>query len=135
MDVQSLLGYEAEQLLSYESEAICRDDLSLPGPDYIDRVFSQSDRSPQVMRNLQSLLSNGRLGGSGYVSFLPVDQGIEHSAAASFAPTPRYFDSKNIVELAIEGGCNAVASTLGNGGTSSSHRPASRDCLSTSTSM
>ena len=113
MDVQSLLGEEAEQLLTYESKAISRDDLSLPGPDFIDRVFAQSDRSPQVLRNLQSLLSGGRLGGTGYVSILPVDQGIEHSAAASFAPNPSYFDPKNIVELAIEGGCNAVASTFG----------------------
>ena len=113
MDLQSLLGDEAEQLLSYESKAISRDDLSLPGPDFIDRVFAQTDRSPQVLRNLQALLSNGRLGGTGYVSILPVDQGIEHSAAASFAPNPRYFDPKNIVELAIEGGCNAVATTFG----------------------
>ena len=113
MDVQSLLGDEAEQLLSFESKAISRDDLSLPGPDFIDRVFAMSDRSPQVLRNLQSLWSNGRLGGTGYVSILPVDQGIEHSAAASFAPNPRYFDPKNIVELAIEGGCNAVATTFG----------------------
>ena len=113
MDVQSLLGEEAEQLLTYESKAISKDDLNLPGPDYIDRVFAQTDRSPQVMRNLQSLLSNGRLGGTGYVSILPVDQGIEHSAAASFAPNPRYFDPKNIIELALAGGCNAVATTFG----------------------
>jgi fructose-bisphosphate aldolase, class I len=113
VDIQSLLADEAESLLTYESKGIPRDDLVLPGPDYIDRVFSQMDRSPQVMRNLQSLFSHGRLAGTGYVSILPVDQGIEHSAAASFAPNPQYFDPANIVELAIEGGCNAVASTFG----------------------
>jgi len=85
----------------------------LPGPDFVDRIFVQSDRSPVVLRNLQMLLNNGRLAGSGYVSILPVDQGIEHSAGASFAPNPMYFDPENIVKLAIEGGCNAVASTLG----------------------
>ena len=113
MDYASLLGDEAEQLLTHVSKGIPKDDLIVPGPDYIDRVLVDSDRSPQVLRNLNSLLKNGRLGGSGYVSILPVDQGIEHSAAASFAPNPRYFDPKNIVELAIEGGCNAVASTFG----------------------
>ena len=90
-----------------------REELSLPGPDYVDRVFLETDRNPMVLRNLPSLLDHGRLGGTGYVSILPVDQGIEHSAAASFAPNPKYFDPKNIVELAIEGGCNAVASTFG----------------------
>ncbi|HKH04614.1 MAG TPA: class I fructose-bisphosphate aldolase, partial [Acidimicrobiales bacterium] len=113
MDIQSLLGDEAESLLNHESKGIPKDDLVLPGADYIDRVFSQTDRSPQVLRNLQALLGHGRLGGTGYVSILPVDQGIEHSAAASFAPNPQYFDPRNIVELAIEGGCNAVASTFG----------------------
>ena len=113
MDIQQLLGDEAEHLLSHESKGIPKDDLSLPGPDYIDRVFTATDRSPQVLRNLQSLLDHGRLGGTGYVSILPVDQGIEHSAAASFAPNPKYFDPANIVELAIEGGCNAVATTYG----------------------
>jgi fructose-bisphosphate aldolase, class I len=113
VDIQSLLGDEADSLLNHESKGIPRDDLNLPGPDYIDRVFSQTERSPQVMRNLQSLLDHGRLAGTGYVSILPVDQGIEHSAAASFAPNPKYFDPANIVELAIEGGCNAVASTFG----------------------
>jgi fructose-bisphosphate aldolase, class I len=113
MDIQSLLGDEAESLLNHESKSIPKDDLVLPGADYIDRVFSQTDRSPQVLRNLQALLGHGRLGGTGYVSILPVDQGIEHSAAASFAPNPQYFDPRNIVELAIEGGCNAVASTFG----------------------
>ncbi|HEX2562823.1 MAG TPA: class I fructose-bisphosphate aldolase [Acidimicrobiales bacterium] len=113
VDIQSLLGDEAESLLTHESKGIPRDDLHLPGPDYIDRVFSQTERSPQVLRNLQSLYDHGRLAGTGYVSILPVDQGIEHSAAASFAPNPKYFDPANIVELAIEGGCNAVASTFG----------------------
>ena len=113
MDIQSLLGDAAESLLTHESTTIARDDLTLPGPDFVDRVFATSDRSPQVLRNLQALFDNGRLGGSGYVSILPVDQGIEHSAGASFAPNPAYFDPLNIVELAIEGGCNAVASTFG----------------------
>jgi class I fructose-bisphosphate aldolase len=113
MDIQSLLGDAADDLLSHVSKGIPADDLTLPGPDYIDRVLSASDRSPQVLRSLQSLFDHGRLGGTGYVSILPVDQGIEHSAAASFAPNPKYFDPANIVELAIEGGCNAVASTFG----------------------
>ena len=113
VDIQSLLADEAESLLTHESKGIPRDDLMLPGPDYVDRVFSLTERSPQVMRNLQSLFDHGRLGGTGYVSILPVDQGIEHSAAASFAPNPQYFDPANIVELAIKGGCNAVASTFG----------------------
>ena len=113
MDIQSLLGAEAESLLTHESKGIPKEDLVLPGPDYIERVLSVSDRSPQVLRNLQSLFDHGRLGGTGYVSILPVDQGIEHSAAASFAPNPKYFDPANIVELAIEGGCNGVASTFG----------------------
>jgi class I fructose-bisphosphate aldolase len=113
VDIQSLLGAEAESLLTHEAKGIPKDDLSLPGSDYVDRVLARSDRSPQVLRNLQALFSHGRLGGTGYVSILPVDQGIEHSAAASFAPNPKYFDPKNIVELAIEGGCNAVASTFG----------------------
>ena len=113
VDIQSLLGDEAESLLTHESKGIPRDDLNLPGSDYVDRVFSQTERSPQVMRNLQSLFDHGRLAGTGYVSILPVDQGIEHSAAASFAPNPQYFDPANIVELAMEGGCNAVASTFG----------------------
>ncbi len=112
-DLASLLGDEADSLLTHESKGIPRDDLHLPGPDYIDRVLTHSDRSPQVLRNLQSLFDHGRLGGSGYVSILPVDQGIEHSGAASFAPNPKYFDPANICELAIEGGCNAVASTFG----------------------
>jgi len=113
VDIQSLLGDEAESLLKHESKGIPADDLHLPGPDYIDRVFSHTDRTPQVLRNMGSLFGHGRLAGTGYVSILPVDQGIEHSAAASFAPNPQYFDPRNIVELAVEGGCNAVASTFG----------------------
>jgi class I fructose-bisphosphate aldolase len=113
VDIPSLLGDEAESLLKHESKGIPAGDLHLPGPDYIDRVFAQTDRSPRVLRNLQSLFGHGRLAGTGYVSILPVDQGIEHSAAASFAPNPQYFDPGNIVELAVEGGCNAVASTFG----------------------
>ena len=112
MDLAALLGDQAEDLLSYEAK-INKEQLSLPGPDFIDRVVSASDRSPQVLRSLQSLYDHGRLGGTGYVSILPVDQGIEHSAAASFAPNPAYFDPDNIVTLAMEGGCNAVASTFG----------------------
>ncbi len=113
MDLEMLLGDDAGALLTHESSGIPKENLELPGPDFIDRVTSQTDRSPQVLRNLQSLYDHGRLAGTGYVSILPVDQGIEHSAAASFAPNPAYFDPKNIVELAIEGGCNAVASTFG----------------------
>jgi fructose-bisphosphate aldolase, class I len=113
VDYESLLGNEASALLSYEAKAIPKAELMLPGADFIDRVFKDTDRSPQVLRNLAALYNHGRLGGSGYISILPVDQGIEHSAAASFAPNPKYFDPKNIVELAIEGGCNAVATTFG----------------------
>jgi class I fructose-bisphosphate aldolase len=113
VDYESLLGAEASSLLAYEAKAIPKSDLHLPGPDFVDRLFSITDRSPQVMRNLAALAGNGRLGGTGYVSILPVDQGIEHSAAASFAPNPAYFDPAKIVELAIEGGCNAVATTFG----------------------
>jgi fructose-bisphosphate aldolase, class I len=112
-DIPALLGDAADDLLSHVSKGVPADDLILPGPDFVERVFEQSDRSPQVLRSLQSLYDHGRLAGTGYVSILPVDQGIEHSAAASFAPNPKYFDPKNIVELAIEGGCNAVASTFG----------------------
>ena len=112
-DIASLLGDEAESLLGHTAKAIPRDELSLPGPDYIDRVFVDTDRNPTVVRNLGALLGHGRLAGTGYVSILPVDQGIEHSAAASFAPNPAYFDPINIEKLAIEGGCNAVATTFG----------------------
>lgn len=111
--IQSILGDEAQYLLGHECQTISKDHLHLPGPDFIDRVMMHTDRTPTVQRNLQTLLSHGRLGGTGYVSILPVDQGIEHSAGASFAPNPIYFDPANIAELAIEGGCNAVASTLG----------------------
>jgi class I fructose-bisphosphate aldolase len=117
MDLHELLGDETETLLTYECKGISRDDLILPGPDFVDRVYSWSDRSVPVLRNLGLLLNTGRLGGTGYISILPVDQGIEHSAAASFSPNPIYFDPKNIVELAIDSGCNAVASTLGVFGT------------------
>jgi len=113
IDVREILGQEADRLLDHESTAVRRDALYLPGGDFIDRVVTQSDRSPNVMRNFQLLLNTGRLGGTGYVSILPVDQGIEHAAGASFVPNPIYFDPEKIVELAIEGGCNAVASTFG----------------------
>jgi fructose-bisphosphate aldolase, class I len=113
MDIEAILGEDAESLLSHESKGIPKEDLILPGPDFVDRVVSWTDRPVPVLRNLQSLFGHGRLGGTGYVSILPVDQGIEHSAAASFAPNPKYFDPKNIVELAIEGGCNGVATTFG----------------------
>ncbi len=112
-DIRGLLGEEAEFLLGHDCDGIPREMLHPPGPDFIDRVMADSDRGPQVLRNLQALFDHGRLGGSGYMSILPVDQGVEHSAGASFAPNPLYFDPGNIVELAIEGGCNAVASTLG----------------------
>ena len=113
MDLHQLLGDETEPLLSYECKGIPREDLVLPGPDFIDRVFSLTDRTVPVLRNLGVLLNTGRLGGTGYISILPVDQGIEHTAAASFSPNPIYFDPKNIVELAVDAGCNAVATTLG----------------------
>ena len=110
--IERLLGGESENLLGYKAK-FPADQLHLPGPDFVDRVVAPSDRSPAVMRNLQLLFNTGRLAGTGYLSVLPVDQGIEHSAGASFAPNPIYFDPENIVKLAIEGGCNAVASTLG----------------------
>ena len=112
-DIVKLLGAQAEDLLSHECRGIPKGMLHLPGPDYIDRVKADSDRNPILLRNMQALFNHGRLGGSGYLSILPVDQGVEHSGAASFAPNPIYFDPANIVELAINGGCNAVASTLG----------------------
>jgi class I fructose-bisphosphate aldolase len=112
-DIQGLLGDEADSLLTHVSKGIPKDDLTLPGADIVDRVYKDSDRSPQVLRNLQAMFGHGRLADTGHVSILPVDQGIEHSAAASFAPNPKYFDPKNIVELAIDGGCNAVATTFG----------------------
>ncbi|MCC5952372.1 MAG: class I fructose-bisphosphate aldolase [Acidimicrobiia bacterium] len=112
-DIQSLLGDEAESLLSHEVKGIPKASLTLPGSDIVERVYSVSDRSPQVLRSLQSMFDHGRLGGTGYLSILPVDQGLEHTAAASFAPNPDYFDPENIIRLAIEGGCNAVATTFG----------------------
>jgi fructose-bisphosphate aldolase, class I len=113
-NIVSLLGSEAENLLQYESKTISKDLIHAPGPDFVDRIFSQSNRSPQVLRSLQQLFNTGRLAGTGYLSILPVDQGIEHTAGASFAPNPIYFDPENIIKLAMEGGCNAVATTFGN---------------------
>jgi class I fructose-bisphosphate aldolase len=112
-DISSLLGAEAESLLEHQCQTIDRDMLYLPGPDYVDRVMVEKDLKPGVLRSLQALFNTGRLAGTGYLSILPVDQGVEHSGGASFAPNPIYFDPARIVELAIEGGCNAVASTLG----------------------
>ncbi len=110
--IESLLG-DQKDLLTFNAAKISRDRLSLPGADFVDRVYADSDRTPRTLRSLQTLYGSGRLGGTGYVSILPVDQGIEHTAGASFAPNPDYFDPAKIVELAIEGGCNAVASTFG----------------------
>ncbi|MEO7660339.1 MAG: class I fructose-bisphosphate aldolase, partial [Pyrinomonadaceae bacterium] len=111
--IQELLGDDAERLLNHVSKTIPKENIHLPGGDFVDRVWINSDRNPNVLRSLQTLKDNGRLRGTGYLSILPVDQGIEHSAGASFAPNPMYFDPENIVKLAIEGGCNAVASTYG----------------------
>jgi class I fructose-bisphosphate aldolase len=111
-NIQELLGKDASNLLSYKAK-FPKEKLHIPGPDFVDRIFAQSDRNINVIKNLQWLFMSGRLAGTGYVSILPVDQGIEHSAGASFAPNPDYFDPENIVKLAIEGGCNGVASTLG----------------------
>src|SRR5712671_1818823 len=111
--LEELLGSEVRELLDHKARTIPQDQIHLPGPDFIDRVVSYSDRSTAVLRSLQALLNHGRLAGTGYVSILPVDQGIEHSAGASFAPNPQCFDPDHIVKLAIEGGCNGVASTLG----------------------
>lgn len=110
--IKELLGSEADSLLSYKAK-FPKEQLHLPGPDFVDRIFAQTDRNINVLRNLQNIFNHGRLAGTGYVSILPVDQGIEHSGGASFAPNPVYFDPENIVKLAMEGGCNAVASTLG----------------------
>ena len=112
-DITALLGAEADPLLSYTCKGIARDRLHLPGPDFIYRVVSDSGRNPATLRNLSTLFNSGRLSRTGYLSILPVDQGIEHSAGASFAPNPDMFDPENICKLAIEGGYNAVASTLG----------------------
>jgi class I fructose-bisphosphate aldolase len=111
--IESLLGADAEDLLGHACNTISKKMLHLPGPDFVERVFINSDRPTPVLRSLQQMFGHGRLAGTGYLSILPVDQGIEHTAGASFAPNPAYFDPENIVELAIEGGCNAVASTLG----------------------
>jgi class I fructose-bisphosphate aldolase len=112
-NIEEILGNDASSLLQHECKTIPKSTLLLPGPDYVERSYGGSDRPVRVLTSLQSLLDHGRLGGTGYVSILPVDQGIEHSAGASFAPNPMYFDPENIVKLAIEGGCNGVASTLG----------------------
>ena len=117
VDIPATLGEQAQHLLEHQCRTITKDQLHLPGPDFVDRVWLQSDRNPMTLRNMQALFGSGRLAGTGYLSILPVDQGIEHSAAASFAPNPIYFDPENIVKLAIEGGCNAVATTLGTLGT------------------
>lgn len=111
--IEEMLGNEADDLLNHSCETISKENLHLPGPKFVDDVWIDSDRNPRVLRNLQTLFDNGRLGGTGYLSILPVDQGVEHSGGASFAPNPAYFDPENIVKLAIEGGCNAVASTYG----------------------
>ena len=111
--LEELLGDNAKTLLDHKCTTIDASMLHLPGPDFNERIVAESDRSAQVMRNLQQMWDHGRLGGTGYLSILPVDQGIEHSAGASFAPNPEYFDPGKIVELAVEGGCNAVASTVG----------------------
>jgi len=111
--IQMILGAKAESLLSHECKTIPKEELHLPGSDWVDRIFAQSNRSIRVMQNMQEILKHGRLGGTGAVSILPVDQGIEHSAGASFAPNPIYFDPENIIKLALEGGCNAVATTSG----------------------
>jgi class I fructose-bisphosphate aldolase len=113
MDLQQLLGDEAESLLTHQAKAFPAEDLVLPGPDYLDRVLRDSDRSPTVLRNLGSVFGAGRLGGTGYLSILPVDQGIEHSAAASFSKNPAYFDPARLVDLALAGECSAIATTLG----------------------
>ncbi|MEX0731593.1 MAG: class I fructose-bisphosphate aldolase [Aquisalimonadaceae bacterium] len=112
-DIQSLLGAEADSLLNHTCAGIPREHLHVPGPDFVDRVVAVKDRKPGVLRSLQTLFDTGRLAGTGYLSMLPVDQGVEHSAGASFAPNPAFFDPENIVRLAMDGGCNAVASTLG----------------------
>jgi len=111
--IAEMLGPEAEQLLAHQCKTISKDQIHLPGEDFVERIWKDSDRPVQVLRSLETLFNHGRLRNTGYLSILPVDQGIEHSAAASFAPNPIYFDSENIVKLAIEGGCNAVASTFG----------------------
>jgi class I fructose-bisphosphate aldolase len=112
-EIEQFLGPDAKTLLEHRCKGIPKESLHLPGPDFVDRIFLPSDRKPAVLRSIQQIIGTGRLKGTGYLSILPVDQGIEHSAGASFAPNPAYFDPENIVRLAIEGGCNAVASTFG----------------------
>lgn len=112
-EIQKVLGADAETLLKHSCKTVLKEKLHLPGPDWVDQIFSGSDRNIRVLRSLQTLFGHGRLAGTGYLSILPVDQGIEHTAGASFAPNPDYFDPENIIKLAIDGGCNAVASTLG----------------------
>jgi class I fructose-bisphosphate aldolase len=112
-EIEQFLGPDAKTLLEHVCKGIPKESLHLPGPDFLDRIFIPTDRKPAVLRSLAQIFSTGRLRGTGYLSILPVDQGIEHSAGASFAPNPAYFDPENIVKLAIEGGCNAVASTFG----------------------
>ncbi len=111
--IEELLGSEAKSLLTHQCKTVGKDHINLPGPDFVERILTQSDRPAPVLRNLQTLYNTGRLSKTGYLSLLPVDQGVEHSAGASFAPNPIYFDPENIIKLAIEGGCNGVASTLG----------------------
>ncbi len=111
--IKELLGTQADSLLNHQCKTVSKDQLHIPGTDFVDRMFIPTNRNNNVLRNLQSIYNHGRLSGTGYVSILPVDQGIEHSAGASFAPNPMFFDPENIVKLAIEGGCNAVASTYG----------------------
>jgi len=111
--IENLLGSDAAHLLDHTCTTIPKENIHIPGSDFVDRVFAQSNRNPQVLRSIQSLYNHGRLADTGYLSILPVDQGIEHSAGSSFAPNPSYFDPENIIKLAIEGGCNAVASTYG----------------------
>jgi len=112
-NIKRILGSESEDLLEHQCRTVTRENLHLPGPDFIEKIFFNSDRANPVLRNLQSLFNHGRLAGTGYLSILPVDQGVEHTAGSAFAPNPGYFDPENILKLAIEGGCNAVASTLG----------------------
>lgn len=112
-EIQKILETDAESLLKHSCKTVSKNQLHLPGPDWVDRIFGGSDRNIRVLRSLQTLFDHGRLKGTGYLSILPVDQGVEHSAGASFAPNPEYFDPENIIRLAIEGGCNAVATTLG----------------------
>ena len=112
-DIETILAEQAEYLLGHTCTTINKSQLHQPGPDWVDRIFSPSNRNNRVLRNLQTLFNHGRLANTGYLSILPVDQGIEHTAGASFAPNPDYFDPENIIKLAIEGGCNAVATTAG----------------------